>query len=219
MAGGRGLRLHPITEHTPKPLIKVGSKPILQQVIESFVKQGFRKIWISVNYKAELIKNYFGSGAEFGATIRYIDETEPMGTGGALHKAPKWDKPFIVCNADVKADVNYSALMEFHARSNCVITVCAALHQQQIQFGVITQQEDRLIEIREKPIENFAVNAGIYVLEPKAHDYLPNGAFGMPDLVHAIPFDGARSQVAVYSLDGYWIDIGNFEDLGRARGG
>ena len=216
-AGGFGTRLHPITEHNPKPLLKVGGKPILETIIDGFREQGFKKFWLVVHYKADLIRDYFGDGTGRGVNINYIHEENPLGTGGAINLLPTWDRPFIMTNGDILTKVDYGRLMEFHARSNALATVCAGLFQQQIPYGVLDYDENRLHSIREKPIENFAVNAGLYVLEPDVRQYAPEGAFGMPDLIDRLPKQGARSGVAVYPLENHWYDVGCFVEYARAN--
>ena len=211
MAGGRGLRLHPLTEKHPKSLLKVGGKPILEQIIDGFAAQGFRRFWLCVNYKAELIEGYFGNGEARGLKIKYVHEDEPLGTGGALALLPRFEVPFIVCNADVLAHIEYGKLMEFHARANAQATICLALHQTQIPFGVAEFEDDQFTGLREKPIEEFLVNAGVYVLDPTALDSAPDGRFDMPDLIARL------DRLAAYPVEGYWIDIGRWEDYGRAN--
>ncbi|HDZ73724.1 MAG TPA: hypothetical protein ENH55_13345 [Aurantimonas coralicida] len=217
MAGGRGLRLHPLTEKHPKSLLKVGGKPILEQIIDGFARQGFRRFWLCVNYKADLIKDYFGDGGVRGLKIKYIHETEPLGTGGALRLLPAFDVPFILCNADVLAKIEYGDLMEYHARANVQATVCAALSQRQGPYGVLDVEPApgstaiRLISLREKPIEGTLVNAGVYVLDPKALDLAPEGHFDMPELIDRL------DRVAAYPIEGYWVDVGSFIDLAMAN--
>lgn len=211
MCGGRGLRLHPLTETRPKPMLKVGGKPILEQIIDGFIAQGFKQFWLCVNYKADLIINHFGNGSNRGAKIKYIHESEPMGTAGALSLLPPLDVPFIVSNADVLTKVKYPDLMEFHARSNAEMTVCLGLYQYQVPYGVAEIDDDRLIDMQEKPIESWPVNAGIYVLDPKMLAKVPHGHFDMPDLVKR------AENVAAYQIDGFWIDIGHFDSLAAAN--
>lgn len=212
MAGGRGLRLHPLTETRPKPLLRVGSKPIIRTIIDDFVNQGFTNIWLALRYKAALIQEYFGDGSSIGATLHYVIEDEPLGTAGALNLLPRGEMT-IVSNADVLCRLDYNDLMKSHVDSGCHATVCTALHQQQVHFGVIEVANGRMIGVREKPIESFQVNAGIYVVSDLAMSYAPySGSFMMTDLLSAIP-DG---RVNVYPIESYWLDIGRFEDLGRA---
>jgi NDP-sugar pyrophosphorylase family protein len=222
MAGGRGLRLHPLTEHAPKPLVippstteMPGGKPILETIIDRFRDQGFKRIWLSVHYRAELIEGYFGNGDDFGVKIKYIHEDEPMGTGGALNLAPRFEVPFIVVNADVLTDMSYGRLMSAHGSAPRLATICTALHQVQLPFGVVESENDRMTAHREKPIEGFAVNAGIYVLDPKALERARRmeGAFSMPDLLEA-----CMPAVGVYPIRSFWLDVGHFEDLGRSAG-
>ena len=213
MAGGRGLRLHPITETTPKPLVRVGNKPMLESVIGGFAAQGFRRFLLCVHYKADLIEGYFGNGEKLGVKIRYVHEKEPLGTGGALRFLPGFDAPFIVSNADVLAEIDYPRLMEHHARSNKRATVCLGLHQTQVPFGVCeTDEHGTLTAMREKPIESWAVNAGVYVLEPSALESAPEGKFDLPELIDAL-----RPEVSTYPIDGYWYDVGHWEALARAN--
>ena len=211
MCGGRGERLHALTQHSPKPLLDVGGKPMMESIIEQLVEQGFRKLWLCVHYKADLIEQYFGNGERFGCKIKYTHEREPLGTGGALALLPKFNVPFIVHNADILTRVKYGHLMSFHAEQGCDATVCLALHQYQCEFGVADVEDHRLLRIREKPVENFMINAGIYVLDPKVFAKLPKGHFDMPEAVER--FDS----VAAYPIKDFWKDVGRFTDLEEAR--
>lgn len=214
MAGGRGLRLHPLTEHTPKPLLAVGGKPILEQIVEGFVSQGFKQIWLAVHYKHELIEQHFGNGHKWGAKIRYLSETTPLGTAGALRLLPEQDKPFIVCNGDVLTHLNYGRLMESHARQNGQITACLALHQHQVPFGVAHFNDaDELTGFAEKPIDRVLVNAGIYVLEPDVMRSAPPAeSFDMTDLIDNV------ERLGHYPISDFWLDVGTFEAYTRANG-
>ena len=193
-------------------MLEVGDKPMLETMIEGFRDQGFKRIWLCVHYKADLIEEYFGHGEKHGVKIKYTHEKEPLGTGGALALLPKFEVPFIVCNADVMTKMSYGHLMSFHSEQNCQATICLALYQHQIDFGVADVEDHRLLEMREKPIENYLINGGIYVLEPSALDEIPKGAFDMPDLISRL------DSVAAYPIHSQWIDVGRFADLERARG-
>lgn len=211
MAGGRGERLRSLTDKRPKPMLKVGGKPILEEIIDGFAAQGFRKFWLCVNYKRELIEDYFGNGESRGLKIKYTHEAEPLGTAGPLRLLPKFDIPFIVSNSDVLARLSYGELMEFHARSNADITITLGLHQYQVPYGVAEFDNGEFVGLREKPIQNIPVNGGIYVLEPRMTAKIPQGKFDMPDLV------GLAEKTAAYPIQGYWTDVGHFEDLARAN--
>ena len=210
MAGGRGERLHPLTEKTPKPMLPVGGKPILETVIDGYTSQGFRRFYLCVNYRKECIEGYFGDGSSRGVSIHYTHEKRPMGTAGALALLPEFDEPAIVSNADVIAKVDYLDLLEHHKSSGADATACASLYQHQIPYGVIQSDECGFLQgVREKPIEDFPVMAGIYVLEPHVMAGV-DGRCDMPDLL-------ARYLVSVYAIQGYWCDVGRWEDYARAN--
>ena len=220
MAGGLGLRLHALTKDRPKPLLPVGNKTLLETIIDGFRDQGFRKIWLTVHYRAEMIEDYFGDGSKMGVQIRYIEEREPLGTAGGLKLLPKFDVPFIVSNADIifMPPVQYNQMLEEHAKANALMTICGALHQHQVPFGVLDlESTGRISGIREKPIENFMVNAGVYVMDPQALEYMPAGAFDLPYLVERLPKTGPRSGTAVFAHQGQWQDLGHFEALARVH--
>ena len=212
MAGGRGERLRPLTDKTPKPLLSVGRKPLIEELMDEFDKQGFGKFTLCLGYKADLIQKHFETGFHRW-DIDYVVEKNPLGTGGPLNLLPEFDEPFIVCNSDIRAYIDYTSLMSRHNTSDALMTVCTALYQHQIPYGVMDSTGLDLV-LREKPIENFAVNAGVYVLDPRARKYAPDGRFDMTDLVTALAED---RKVATYPLQGYWEDVGHFEDRARLR--
>lgn len=213
MAGGEGLRLRPLTDHAPKPLLSVGGKPILQTIVEQFAAQGFRRFTFCVNYKRELIEGYFQNGSRFGVKIDYVREPQFLGTAGALKLMAPPSGPFIVANADVLTFLRYGDLMEFHARSNADATVCLALHQYQVPYGVAEVRDDELVNVAEKPILSWPVAAGIYVLNPGALERAPQGRLDMPELL------SLQTKVAAYPIADPWTDVGTLESLERARAG
>lgn len=208
MAGGKGLRLHALTQKTPKPMLKVGSKPLLETIIDGFAEYGFRRFHIATHYKAGLIEDYFGDGSSRGLSIRYIRENEPLGTAGALRFMPRPSEPFFVSNADILADINYADML---AKHNAEATMALALYQHQVPYGVVEcDGNDRVSSIAEKPIRNYLVNAGVYILPPKAKDMVPAGAYDMPALLN-------RLTVGAYAIEGHWYDVGQFADLAAAH--
>ncbi len=211
MAGGLGQRLHPLTDKLPKPLLKVGTKPILEQIIESYAGQGLKDFTLCLGYRAELIQAYFGSGKKLGVNIDYVVETEPLGTAGALRMIERPEEPFIVCNADVLTRLDAKALLKFHDYKACMATMVVGLYQHQVNYGVADFDENSMvIRIREKPIENLAVSIGVNVLNPSALDLIPDaGPYDMPDLLEALP------GVAAYQHKEHWSDLGSFADLSR----
>jgi len=217
MAGGLGTRLHPLTQKTPKPLLKVGNKPILETIIENFAKYGFVNITISVNYKADMIKEYFGDGANLGVNIDYIQESKRLGTAGALSLIKERpQEPFFVMNADLLTNVNFEHLLDFHILEHSIATMCVREYDYQVPYGVIETDKSKIISIEEKPIHKFFVNAGIYTLSPQVFEYLPKNEFyDMPTLFEDIIKNKLRS--ISFPIHEYWLDIGRMSDFEQAH--
>ncbi|MFW5837492.1 MAG: nucleotidyltransferase family protein [Desulfovibrionaceae bacterium] len=218
MAGGLGSRLGPITEECPKPLLKVGNKPILETIVLNFIQHGFRRFKFSVNYMAEMIENHFRDGSRWGAQIEYVRESIRLGTAGALALLPdEPDRPFFVMNGDILTSVNFSKLLEAHEASDAAATMCVREYEQQIPYGVVRHVNNRILSIDEKPVTSFHVNAGIYVLDPACLEHVPRGVFfDMTDLFSSILAAGMEARV--FPVSDYWIDIGRMDDLKRAHG-
>jgi NDP-sugar pyrophosphorylase family protein len=217
MAGGLGSRLKELTANTPKPMLKVGDKPILQLIIEQFRRAGISRFIISVNFKAEVITQYFGDGSRFDVEISYIHETERLGTAGCLSLLPTMPaQPFFLMNGDVLTDINPHDVLEKHHRSGASSTVCSYCYRFPVPYGVIDQEEGRVVRIREKPEATFSINAGIYVLNSECIDLVPpQQFFDMPSLLEKLISKG--KSVGAVPLPGYWIDIGNVDDFQRAN--
>ena len=217
MAGGLGERLSPLTETKPKPLLTLGSKPILENILESFIDNGFRKIFISVNYKANMVEEYFGDGSKWNVEIIYIRESKRLGTVGALGLLPVIpDNPIIVMNGDILTKVNFEKLLNFHQKNDCVATMCIRNYDHQIPYGTVVVDNQKVKSIVEKPIHNFFVNAGIYVLEPEIiNGMLKNVYKDMTDLLKELMM--AQKEVSVYPIHEYWLDIGQMDDFERAQ--
>ncbi|MBU1639418.1 MAG: nucleotidyltransferase family protein, partial [Proteobacteria bacterium] len=218
MAGGLGSRLGSLTKKCPKPLLHVGNRPVLQTILENFIAFGFYNFYFSVNYKAEMIEEFFGDGAKWGVSIKYIYEDKRMGTAGALSLLPERPKmPFFVMNGDILTKVNFLQLLDFHTEHRAAATMCAFKYDLQIPYGVLQIDNDRLVEIDEKPTQSFFVNAGIYILEPKTLDNIPpNTFFDMPSLYEKLI--ETKQEAAVFPLREYWLDIGHMSDFERAQG-
>ncbi|MGE5607177.1 MAG: nucleotidyltransferase family protein [Bacteroidota bacterium] len=217
MAGGLGSRLRPLTENCPKPLLKVGSKPILETIIENFIEQGFINFYIAVNYMAEMLKNYFGDGSCWGANIKYIHEEKQMGTAGALGLiSEKPSHPLIIMNGDLLTKVSFDKLLNFHIRQNTIATMCVRDYQFQVPYGVVNINDNRLVGIVEKPIQQFFVSAGIYVINPEVLDLIPNDVpQDMPELFEKLIKE--QKEVAVFPIREYWMDIGRISDFEKAN--
>ncbi|WP_219834388.1 nucleotidyltransferase family protein [Paenibacillus sp. R14(2021)] len=218
MAGGLGSRLGEMTKDCPKPLLKIGMKPILEVILESFISNGFHRFYISVNYKADMIKDYFGDGSRWGIEIRYIHEGKRLGTAGALSLIPEiLTQPIIVMNGDLLTKVNFRQLVDFHVEAKAKATMCVREYEFQIPYGVVQVENHRLRKIEEKPLQKFFVNGGIYVIDPEILQIIAKDTFfDMPTL-----FDEAirrEFNTAVFPIREYWIDIGRKDDFDRANG-
>jgi dTDP-glucose pyrophosphorylase len=219
MAGGFGRRLRPLTDTCPKPLLKVGGKPILETIIENFASAGFKTFYISVYYLAEQIKDYFSDGQGWGVDIKYIEEHEPLGTAGAVGLLPDnlIQLPLIVMNADVLTQINFSQLLEHHNEQQAEATLCVREYEYQIPYGVVRQEDQRVIDIIEKPVHNCFSNAGVYVLNPSLIKKIrQQGRCDMPDLFNQQIEKGAK--VSTFPISEYWMDIGREADFARAQG-
>lgn len=218
MAGGLGTRLAPLTNDTPKPLLKVGTKPLLETIMQNFIEYGFHKFYLSVNYKAEMIRDYFGDGSRFGVEIRYVHEEKRMGTAGALSLLPERpEETFFVMNGDLLTKVNFQQLLDFHQEHGAAGTMCVREYDFQIPYGVVKTDKHRLMGIVEKPVEHFFVNAGIYVLEPECIDLIPQDEFyDMPSLFEQLI--ARQRETSVFPIREYWMDIGQMADYERANG-
>jgi len=217
MVGGLGTRLRPLTEHTPKPMLKVGNKPILETIIEGFRNHGFVNFVLCVNYKKEVIQSYFQNGVAFGVNIEYIEETKRLGTAGALSLLKdEVTEPIFVMNGDLLTQVNFSQLLNFHLETNSLGTMCVREYEYQIPFGVIETNEHQLLSIQEKPLKKEFVNAGIYMLSPEALKMIPHYEFyDMPELFNAII---QKNKIAsVFPVREYWMDIGRLTDYEQAN--
>lgn len=216
MAGGRGLRLHPLTEHCPKPMLHIGGKPIVQTILEKLVDSGVSDVVIILHYKADLIRRYFGDGQNFGCRIEYLVEDGPQGTAGSLRDLCSFaGSGAILSNADVVADVNYRDLITKHEYSGNALTVVSALWHQQLPYGVVSYTQGILTGIQEKPIHSYAVNSGIYAISKEACELVPARPFDMDELIANL-LRHRPASVGVYELEGFWSDVGTFEDLSRA---
>lgn len=218
MAGGMGTRLRPLTSDCPKPLLKVGDRPVLQTILENFIEHGFQHFYFSVNYKAEMIEEYFGNGSKWNVNIRYIHEDMKLGTAGALSLLPEEPNlPMIVMNGDILTKINFQQLLDFHTDHRATATMCVHKYDFQIPYGVVNVEKHRLTDITEKPTQSFFINAGIYVLEPRVLHFIPQNAYyDMPSLFDKLMKQ--KMETSVFPLREYWLDIGHINDFERAQG-
>lgn len=216
MAGGRGERLRPLTDHLPKPLLAVGRTTILERLLERLYESGFADVWLAVNYMAEKIEATIGDGAHWGLRVRYLHEDKPMHTAGALSLLPERpDGPIVVLNADQVTQLSFARMVDFHVAEKAAVTVGVFFHEEQVKYGVVELDGSAVRAITEKPTLRWPCNAGFYVIEPSMLDLVPAGEpFTMPQLAEAALAAGER--VVGFPIVETWLDIGNFDDLNRA---
>lgn len=218
MAGGIGSRLKELTLNTPKPMLKIGGKPILQTIIEQFKHYNFNSFYISVNHMAEQITTYFENGDRFDTDIQYLIESKRLGTAGCLGLiAEKLDEPFFVMNGDILTNINFHDMLNFHQQNRFEITIAAIEHQYAVPYGVIESDESHTVTaIHEKPLKKYKISGGVYLLNPDLlHEIPKNEYFDITSL-----FDKLLSQkrkIGMYKIDDYWVDIGRPEDFYKAH--
>jgi len=218
MAGGFGTRLKPLTDNCPKPMLKVGGKPILETILETFIEAGFRNFYFSIHYLPEVIQNYFGDGSKFGCSITYVHEAKPLGTGGALGLLPNDlpNLPIIMINGDILTKVNIDHLLEDHKDKGGIATMCVRQHQYQVPYGVIQESDGNVIGVDEKPVQTYFINAGIYVLEPELlKDIQENVKIDMPPFLMKKVEEGKK--VNLFPIHEYWLDIGQPKEFEKAQ--
>lgn len=218
MAGGFGTRLRPLTDNCPKPMLKVGGKPMLETLINSFKSHGFYKFYISTHYLPEVIMDYFGTGENFDVEITYVHEETPLGTGGALSLLPNSlpNEPLIMINGDILTNVDFSKVLDFHVKKNSDATMCVRDYEVKIPFGVIEGEGHEITAMVEKPTYRYFVNAGIYVVSNKIINSLPkNKHLDMPSLFEIKQQDGLKT--LKFPIHEYWLDVGRHDDFKKAQ--
>ena len=218
MVGGLGERLRPLTATTPKPLLPVGGRPLLETILRQLAGSGLRRVYLAVNYMAEKFEQAFGDGAALGLDIRYLREDGRQGTAGALAGLPERpEAPMIVMTGDVLTTVNYRALLDFHAEHAAAATMCVREYDIEVPYGVVEIDQSRVRAFREKPVLTHFINAGIYVLSPSLLDRLePGRPCDMPTLLGREMAAGGT--VAAFPIREYWLDIGRMDDFAKANG-
>jgi dTDP-glucose pyrophosphorylase len=218
MAGGFGKRLQPLTNNIPKPLLTIGKKPILENILEQFIAAGFHCFYISTHFKSEMVQEHFGDGSDWGVTIEYVHEDIPLGTAGGLGLLPDNlpDLPILMMNGDLLTKIDFEKLLHFHMQSNGIATMCVRKYDFQVPYGVIQSEDQKVVGIVEKPMHSFFVNAGIYVLESdlvknisgKSHIDMTNL---LEDQIHK------GMSINMFPIYEYWLDIGQKDQLEQAR--
>lgn len=219
MAGGLGSRLGELTRDTPKPMLKVGGKPILHGIVEYFKSHGFQKFVFCVNYKSHVIESYFGNGKELGVEIHYTKEEQKLGTAGALSLIEfEMSHPFFVVNGDVLASIDYDDFLNYHIVNKSDATMCVKRYTYEVPFACIEfDQKSNLLGLKEKPKHTYYINTGMYVLEPSMLKYIPKNTFyDMPTLFEDVA-SHKNKVLKVFNTDDYWLDIGRPTDFYKAN--
>src|SRR6266404_1682581 len=216
-SGGKGTRLKPYTMILPKPLMPVGSKPVLELLLKWLRRNGTHEAYVTTGYLGHLIRSVCGDGRQWDLRITYTEESEPLGTIGALsllHGA--LDSTFLVINGDVLTDLNLKAFAAYHRQHGCALTIATARRTVRMDFGIIEATDGRVVEFREKPTLSHVVSMGIYCVEPEVLDHIPTGVpFGFDDLMFCMLGRGLPVHTFLHS--GFWLDIGRVEDFQKAQ--
>lgn len=216
MAGGFGKRLLPLTEQVPKPMLPVGDRPLLELTIQQLRRAGIREVNLTTHYLPENIIRHFGNGEAFGVRLSYAREDHPLGTAGGLKLLKRADGPFLVINGDILTGVSFQEMLGYHRKYGAEMTVGVRKYEVKVPFGVIECDDARVTQLREKPTLNFFVNAGVYLLQPSACDYIPEGQrFDMTDLIQKLLEIGRT--VVSFPIMEYWLDVGRPEDYLKAQ--
>lgn len=218
MAGGFGTRLRPLTENTPKPLLLVGGRPILETTILQCKKVGISNFIISTHFEANKVRRYFGDGKKLNVKVRYVEEKEPLGTAGALGLIPRDVPalPLLVINGDIISNLQYDKVLAFHEHMRADITICTREFFYQVPFGVVEEKDGRVVSINEKPTITRFVSAGIYVIAPKIWRSIEKGKrLDMPSLISSVI--EMNKKVVMFPVHEYWTDVGELSSYEKAN--
>lgn len=216
-SGGRGTRLKPYTMILPKPLMPVGSKPVLELLLKWLRRNGTRDVYVTTGYLGHLIRGVCGDGRQWDLRITYTEEPEPLGTIGALSLLrEELDSTFLVINGDVLTDLNLNAFVACHRTHASALTIATARRTVRMDFGIIEDVAGRVVQFREKPNLTHVVSMGVYCMEPEVLRHIPGGVpFGFDDLMACMLGRGLR--VNTFPHNGCWLDIGRVEDFQKAQ--
>lgn len=218
MAGGKGERLRPLTEKTPKPMLQIGNKPIIEHNVDRLIQYGIREIYISINYLGDQIKNYFGDGSSKGISIKYIEETTPLGTIGSVSLIPSIENEHVLLlNSDLLTNLDFESMFEDYQNTKAMMTVASIPYQFQVPYAVLETKEEVVHAFAEKPSYTYYSNAGIYMIAKEAiQRFVPKEKFyNTTDLMEAVITSG--NKLTHHPHHGYWLDIGKYPDFIRAQ--
>lgn len=216
MAGGYGTRLRPLTNELPKPMLPLGTKPLLEVIVDQLREAGIKHVNVATHYRGDMIANHFKDGQDFGVDIHYVEEDRPLGTAGALGLLDESDEPLLVINGDILTRVDFRAMHNFHREHKAELTVAVRQYELSVPYGVITTDGVAVTGISEKPVLRQFINAGIYLLDPSVHRLIPNGQrYDIPELIEMLLRQG-RS-VVCFPIREYWLDIGKADHYDQAK--
>ncbi|MDR6224334.1 sugar phosphate nucleotidyltransferase [Desmospora profundinema] len=216
VTGGKGTRMAPYTQVLPKGLLPVGGQPTLEIIVKQLKYHGFRHITMLCGYLAPLIQTYFGDGSRWGVSIRYRVEKSPLGTVGPLKGMTCLTQPFLMMNCDVLTTLHMKDFHDFHRTGDSLLTIATQTKKVPVNLGVLETHEDLVTQFLEKPMYPALVNMGIYMMDPKIIDYIPDQTFfDMPDLIQVLL--NAHKKVRHYHNDAFWMDIGRPGDFEEAN--
>lgn len=219
LAGGLGTRLAPLTDDCPKPLLPLGDKPILSHILDHLRDHGIHRFVFSVSYLSEMIVDYYDDGSRLNSFIEYVHEDKRLGTAGPLSLVPleSLSDPFLVMNGDVLNDLDVGALVETHLANKWDATMAVRSHTYTVPYGVVESRTDGTFTgVSEKPLLNFQINGGMYMLSKSALQVIPHNEFyDMPTLFEELPKHGLRG--GIFAHQGQWIDIGSHAEYARAQ--
>ena len=216
MAGGQGNRLRPLTAELPKPMLTIGERPLIEDIVTQLREAGIRRVSITTHYKSEAINRHFGDGQKFGVEISYVNEDRPLGTAGALALMEPWKSPLLVVNGDILTRVSFRSMLAFHEEHDAMMTVGVRQYEWDVPYGVVETDEVEIRRLSEKPTLRVLINAGVYVLEPQVHSYLVSGRrFDMTDLIGLLLKE--KQRVISFPISEYWLDVGRRGDYEKAQ--
>lgn len=217
MAGGRGLRLQPLTDVMPKPLLKVGGKPIMEYNLDLLASYGVEDFWVTVKYLGEQIQNYFGNGSKKNIKIEYVWETEPLGTIGAVSKIVNFKHDYLlVINSDLLTNIDFENFYLDFINKNADFAVLTIPYNVKIPYGVFETENASIKSLKEKPIYTYFSNGGVYLMKKEVLKYIPkNSLYNSTDLIESLIAKDYK--VISYPFSGYWLDVGKHDDFEKAQ--
>lgn len=218
MAGGEGKRLRPLTENTPKPLLKVGGKPIIEYNIDRLAHVGVKNIYLSINYLGEQLEDYFGDGSSKSLHIGYIREDKPLGTVGSVLLVDEFEHDeIIIMNSDLLTNIDFADFYKTFKNSGADMAVAATTYQVNVPYAVLEADDNQKVKsLKEKPQYTYFSNAGIYLLKKEILNMIPKGQFyDITDLMEKVL--EMDNKLITYPINGYWLDIGKHEDFKKAQ--